>query len=259
MAGNRFEGASVIVTGAASGLGSAAASQFAREGASLVLVDLDEPRLRHTAQSIAAEGAAAHFLVGDVSRQKVATDAVNLAMRQFGRIDVLVNNAGIDPLAAKSITATSEAQWDEVMNVNVKSAFLFSQAVLAPMLIARAGALVHVASISGVAVSPDEAAYSVSKAALIGLSRTIAIDYARYGVRSNCIAPGILEAVMGDRRIDLSPAALAERTNAAAAAIPLGREGTYPEIARSILFLASRDSAYVTGQTLVADGGLLLA
>ncbi len=246
----RFAGKTVLITGAATGLGACAARAFAGEGAQLVLVD-------RNAGGLAALGAelGVRVVVGDASLVATADAAVSAA----GRVDVLFGNAGIDPLGATDVPGTSEDDWDRVMAVNVKSAFLFARAVLPGMIAAGAGSMVFTASIAGVKPVAGEVAYAVSKAALVQLTRCIALDHARQGIRANALCPGYLEAVMADRRADMTPEALAARSAGAAVAVPMGREGTYAEMARLVLFLSDpAQSGYVTGQALTADGGVTL-
>ena len=249
----RFDGKSVMIVGAATGLGAQAARDFAREGAHLTLVDRNAAGLADLARELATP---VRTVIGDATR----TETVAAAMQGLSRpIDVLFGNAGIDPLAATGVVNTSEADWDAVMAVNVKSAFLFARAVLPGMIAARSGALVFTGSIAALKPIAQEAAYAVSKAALLHLARCIALDHARDGIRANCLCPGVLEAVMTDRRADMTDEALRARSLAAAAAVPMGREGSYAEMARLVLFLADpAQSGYVTGQALTADGGITM-
>lgn len=249
----RFGGKAALVTGGASGLGLAVARQLHAEGASLVLVDWD----------VAAVGAAAKELdavrlPGDVSQAGTASAAVEMARSTFGRLDILFNNAGIDPLRARSVMETEEADWDRILDVNVKSAYLFAKAAIPLMCEGGGGAIVNTASIAGLKAAGDEAAYSVSKAAMVSLTQSLAIDFARDRIRVNCVCPGFMEMVMTDRRRDLSAEEVAARYAYADAHVPLGRQGTYEEVARCVAFLASDDASYVTGAALVVDGGMLL-
>ena len=247
----RFAGKTVLIVGAATGLGAEAARAFAGEGARLVLVDRNAAGLAALGRDLV--GAA--LVTGDASLAGTADAAVAAA----GRVDVLFGNAGIDPWGATDVPGTTEADWDRVMAVNVTSAFLFARAVLPGMIAAKAGSMVFTASVAGVKPVAGEVAYAVSKAALVQLTRCIALDHARDGIRANALCPGYLEAVMADRRADMTPAALAARKANAAAAVPMGREGSYAEMARLVLFLADpAQSGYVTGQALVADGGVTL-
>lgn len=256
----RFAGKTVLITGAASGLGAETARQFGAEGAALLLVDRDPAGLSGTASHLREAGVSVAVFEGDAAAAATATGAVASATAAFGGIDVLFNNAGIDPLSATTVTQTTEAEWDAVMAVNVKAAFLFCRAALPGMIERGGGVIVSTASIAALKPGDAETAYNVSKAALVQLMRSVALDYARHGIRANALCPGFLEAVMSDRRRDLSSQKLADRSKLAGSLVPLGREGKYAEMARAVLFLADQaESAYITGATLVADGGLLLA
>jgi NAD(P)-dependent dehydrogenase (short-subunit alcohol dehydrogenase family) len=255
----RFEGKVVIATGAASGLGLAAAEMFAAEGAALVLVDLNADALKEAAERVAATPAVVHAIVGDVSDPQVAQQAVRLAVERHGRIDVLFNNAAIDPWNATSLEETPEDMWTQVIDVNLKSAYMFTRAVIPHMRAAGGGAIVNTASTAGLKASPRESVYGISKAALIQLTKSVARDHAGEGIRSNCICPGFLESVMSDRSKDMSPELLAKRRERASGLVPIGREGRYDEVARAVLFLADpRESSYITGASLVIDGGFTL-
>lgn len=255
----RFSGSSVLIVGAATGLGAATAEAFAVEGASLTLVDRDAPRLAETAARIRLTGASVTEAAGDAALQATTDKAVAACLAAHGAIDVLFNNVGIDPLTATTVEYTTEAQWDAIMAVNVKSVFLFCRAVV-PLMAARGkGAVITTSSIAGLKPLGDEVAYAVSKAALIQLTKSIAAQYARRGVRVNCICPGFLQSVMQDRAAEMTPEALAARAALAERIVPMGRQGRYSEIAASVLFLADPiAAAYITGVALPIDGGQLL-
>ena len=248
----RFKDRVARVTGGGSGLGLEVARQLRDEGASLLLVDWDV-----AAVTAAAKALDAVRLPGDVSRAATAEAAVEMVRSTFGRLDVLFNNAGIDPLRARSVVETEESDWDRVMDVNVKAAYLFSKAAVPLMREGGGGAIVNTASIAGLKSAGDEAAYSVSKAAIVSLTQSLAIDFAPE-IRANCVCPGFMEKVMTDRRRDLTDEQISARYAYADAHVPLGRQGTYQEVARCVLFLASSDASYVTGTALVVDGGMLL-
>ena len=248
----RFDGKVALVTGGASGLGLEVARQLKAEGASLVLVDWDERSLE-----LAAAKVGARHVRGDVAVARTAQQAVAIVRTAFGRLDVLFNNAGIDPLRARSVLETEESDWDQVMDVNVKSAYLFCRESIPLMRESGRGAIVNTASIAGLKAAGDEAAYSVSKAAMISLTQSLARDLAP-AIRANCICPGFMEKVMTDRRRELTSEQEAARYAYADAHVPLGRQGTYAEVARCVLFLASDEASYVTGSALVVDGGMLL-
>jgi NAD(P)-dependent dehydrogenase (short-subunit alcohol dehydrogenase family) len=246
-----------LITGGASGLGLAVARQMAAEGARLVLVDWDQPRLEAATSTIEKSGEV-RSMRGDVSEEATATAAVELARSAFGRLDILFNNAGIDPLRARSVIETEVADWDQILDVNVKSAYLVSRAAIPLMREGGGGSIVNTASIAGIRPAGDETAYSVSKAAMVSLTGALALDFAADGIRANCVCPGYMEMVMTDRRRDLTEEQQAARAAGAATRVPLGRQGTYEEVARAVLFLAGPDASYITGAALVVDGGLLL-
>ena len=249
----RFSGQAALITGGASGLGLAVARLLASEGASLVLVDWDGDALEAAAGALGARR-----VQGDASEWDTAKAAVDLARSTFGRLDVLFNNAGIDPLRARSVVETAETDWDRVMDVNVRSAYVFTRAAIPLMREGGGGSIVNTASIAGLRPGADEAAYSVSKAAMVSLTQSTALDFAAVRIRANCVCPGFMELVMTDRRRDLTDEQQAARAAGAAARVPLGRQGTYEEVAKTVAFLASSDASYVTGAALVVDGGLLL-
>ena len=247
----RFSGKTVLIVGAASGLGAAIADAFHRDGARLVLVDRDAGGLARYAD----RDPRCSTLCGD------ATDPASMdeAVRMAGAVDILVHTAGIDPLSATDVPDTSLVDWQAVLSVNLTSAFLSARAVLPGMLERRRGTLLFTGSVAGLRPTPREAAYSVSKAGVIQLARAIALDHAREGIRANALCPGFLQSVMADRRGMLSASALIDRSRAAAAIVPLGREGRYDEMASLALTLCDDAvSGYVTGQAIVADGGMLL-
>jgi NAD(P)-dependent dehydrogenase (short-subunit alcohol dehydrogenase family) len=249
----RFSNQVALITGGASGLGLGVARLLGSEGASLVLVDWDGPALDAAAGELGAQR-----LQGDASKAATAAAAVELARAAFGRLDVLFNNAGIDPLRARSVVETEEEDWDRVMDVNVRSAYVFSRAAIPLMREGGGGAIVNTASIAGLRPGGDEAVYSVSKAAIISLTQSVALDFAADNIRANCVCPGFMEMMMTDRRRDLTEEQQAARAAGAAARVPLGRQGTYEEVAKTVAFLASEDASYITGAALVVDGGMLL-
>jgi NAD(P)-dependent dehydrogenase (short-subunit alcohol dehydrogenase family) len=255
----RFQDKVVIASGAASGLGLASARMFVEEGARVVLVDLNGSELAAEVRKLHAAGAEVEAVVGDVADPGTVRAAVSAAIERFGGVDVLFNNAAIDPWGATSLEETPEQMWNQVLDVNLKSAYLFIQAVLPHMREKGAGAIVNTASTAGLKASPRESVYGISKAALIQLTKSVARDHAAEGIRSNCICPGFLESVMSDRSKDMSGELLAKRRERASGLVPLGREGRYDEVARAVLFLADPvESSYITGASIVIDGGFTL-
>ena len=252
----RFTGKVVVATGAANGLGLAAARLFAAEGATLVLVDWDAAALATAQQEIqAATGAQVALVCGDASDAATARAALASA-KSLGGPDILFNNAGIDPLPATTVPGTSEDEFDRVMRVNVRSVFVFSRTMLPHFIERGRGVIVNTASIAGLMACPAEAAYATSKAAVVNLTRAMALDHAGQGVRVNCVCPGVLEGVMVDRRREMTREQLAGR-HASESGSPMRRAGGYDEVARSVLFLASDDASYCNGSALVVDGGMI--
>jgi NAD(P)-dependent dehydrogenase (short-subunit alcohol dehydrogenase family) len=253
-----LEGKVALITGGASGLGLEVARQMVAARARLVLVDWDKQSLDSATASLGTGGGEVRSLQGDVSDPATATAAIDLARTEFGRLDILFNNAGIDPLRARSVVETEVSDWDRILDVNVRSAYLMSRAAVLLMREGGGGSIVNTASIAGIKPAGDEAAYSVSKAAMISLTGSLALDFAADGIRANCVCPGFMEKVMTDRRKDLTEEQQTARAEGAAARVPLGRQGTYEEVAKAVLFLAGPDASYITGAALVVDGGLLL-
>ncbi|WP_448090665.1 SDR family NAD(P)-dependent oxidoreductase [Pseudomonas azerbaijanoccidentalis] len=253
---SRFADRVVLVTGAASGLGLATARLFASEGASLVLVDIDGAKLEKAKVEIEELGAHVVTHTGDVSKPITARSAVELTEATFGKLDVLFNNAAICPLTATALIETSDEMWDQVIDINVKSVFLFCKAAIPLLIKTGGGSIVTTASTAGLKASPRESVYGISKAALIQMTKSLARDHAKDKIRANCICPGFLEAVMTDRRAEMTSDALVKRRARASELVPLGREGGYEEVARSVAFLASElESSYITGAAVVIDGG----
>jgi NAD(P)-dependent dehydrogenase (short-subunit alcohol dehydrogenase family) len=237
-----------LVTGAGSGLGEAIALAFADAGATLALLDLTEAAARATLEAAGCKGMAVAADVADGAAVRHAVDAV---MRQAGPVDIVVNNAGITGLGPpKPAHETTAAEWERVIAVNLTGPFLVCQAVLPSMLERRAGVLVNVASAAGAVSVDGRTPYVTSKAGLIHLTRNLAVEYAGRGIRANALCPGWMDTPMTRWRLgDLD---LARRLRAA---IPMGRVAQPGEVAQAALFLACSASSYMTGQTLVVDGG----
>lgn len=248
----RFEGKTVVIVGAGSGLGAAITEEFASERARLLLVDRDKEALDR--QNIQFPGS--RILCGDAAEPEVVRQTLEIS----GPVDILIHTAGIDPLSATDVPGTTLEDWQSIISVNLTSAFLFARGVLPAMITRRSGCLLFTGSIAGLKPTPCEAAYAVSKAGVIQLARAIALDHARHGIRANVLCPGFLESVMADRKQRMSQSDLTKRSQTAAAMVPAGREGRYGEMAAIALTLCDDAvSGYITGQPIVADGGLMLA
>ena len=247
----RLKGKVALVTGGAAGIGRATAILLAREGAAVMVQDIREDG-RSTADDIVAAGGRASFIRGDVTRAGDAQAAVQKAVSEFGGLDILVNNAGI--IRRASVVQTTEEEWDRVMAVNVKSVFLFSKAAIPVMVRRGGGVIVSTASGWGLDGGKDAASYCASKAAVVNLTRAMAIDHAEQNIRVNCVCPGDTDtAMLREEARQLGQDV--DRFLAGSARRPLGRMGRPEEIAQAILFLASDASSYVTGTALVVDGG----
>lgn len=249
----RFLDKIVLATGVATGLGRVTAELFAREGAKLVLVDYNEAELNSVVQELRTGGAQVMSVVGDVSHADVADAAIERIEAEYGRLDILLNNAGINPVG--NIVDTPEDVWDRTIAVNLRSAYLFSARAIPLMERHGGGTIVNTASIASFKASTAEAAYSVSKAGLLQLTKVIAKDFAVRGIRANAVCPGFLPKYMADRLQGASQEQQATRSRRAAELVPMGREGTYEEIANIIAFLASEESSYMNGAGITADGG----
>ncbi|MGH8924085.1 MAG: SDR family NAD(P)-dependent oxidoreductase [Acidimicrobiia bacterium] len=237
-----------VITGASSGIGRAVAEGFAREGARLLLVarPQDQADLDATAQALPE----AVGLASDLSDPEAPTGIINKALEDFGRIDVLVNNAGFADVAP--VIEFSLERWDRVFNVNLRAMFLLSQA-FARYVIARGGggAIVNTASINGIRAEPMLAAYNVSKAGVIALSQSLALEFGQHNIRVNAVLPGMVYTRQTASLLDDPKFASSYLTG-----IPLGRFADPNDIAPAYVFLASEEARYLTGSSLVVDGGL---
>jgi NAD(P)-dependent dehydrogenase (short-subunit alcohol dehydrogenase family) len=252
MSGKQLYGKTALVTGGAGGIGQAAALLFASEGAAVGIVDLNQEKGQEVAREISMAGGRAIFEPADVTRPADCRRAVERTVHEFGGIHILFNNAGI--IRRASVVEISEADWDAVMAVNVKSIFLMSREVIPVMTAAKGGSIINTASGWGLAGGPRAAAYCASKGAVVLLTKAMAIDHGRQKIRVNCICPGDTDTAM--LRSEARQLGEAEdRFLAESAKRPLGRVGKPGEIAQAALYLASDAASFVTGTALVVDGG----
>jgi 3-oxoacyl-[acyl-carrier protein] reductase len=242
----QLEGRVALVTGAGGGIGAATARRFAREGATVVVNNVDLELARPLVTELQKEGARALSIAADVTARTDVEAMVNRVVGEFGRLDVLVNNAGVnrDAMSHKM----TEEQWDQVLAVNLKGTFLCAQAVLAGMRERGWGRVIDTSSVGSLG-NIGQANYAASKAGVIGLTRTLALECARYGITVNCIAPGPVMT----RMLAGVPEAIREKI---VAKVPVGRIARPEEIAGVHAFLASEDAAFITGQVLFVDGGM---
>jgi len=248
----RLQDKVALITGSAGGMGKAAAELFAREGASVIVTDVLADEGKETAQSIRDAGGKALFVKADVSKEEEVKYMVARGIDAFGRIDVLYNNAGIMPADDGGVTDLSEAVWDRIMDVNLKSAFFCTRHVVPHMIEQKKGSIINVASfVAFMGCTVPQDAYTASKGGMISLTKSFAIQYGPHGIRCNAICPGPIETPLL-RVLWTSEEARNLRLNR----IPLGRFGEINDIIYMALYLASDESSWTTGAWLVVDGGI---
>lgn len=236
-----------IVTGASRGIGAAVAALLAEDGAAVVVSGRDADRLERVVKDLEGSGASAVGVPGDVARREDCERLVETARQRFGRLDLLVNNAGItrDGLLVRM----KDEDWDRVMEVNLRGAFLMTRAAAKVMVRQRSGRIVNIASAAGAMGNPGQANYSAAKAGLIGFTKALARELAHWSILVNAVAPGLIDT---DMTATLPEAA----RQALLAQVPLGRAGTVREVAEVVRFLAGDGATYITGQVLHVNGGL---
>lgn len=239
-----------VVTGSSRGIGKAISLALAGRKAEIVLVDVAEKGLKETKKEVEKRGGRALVIKANLSRLKEIDRVVETTLKRFGKIDLLVNNAGL--CSRSSVSGVSEAEWERLMNVNLKGTFFLSREVLAVMKKQRSGKIINIASLAGkvggIAVGPD---YAASKAGVICLTKSLAKDAAPYGINVNCVCPGVIMTTM---TTGLPEKMLKEYCRN----IPLGRIGTPEDVANAVVFLSSEKADYITGEILDVNGGLLM-
>lgn len=249
----RLDGKVALVTGAARGIGRGIALRFAEEGAKVGVIDLDEAACQTVVDEIKAADGQAIALGVDVSHEGEVAYSVERMREQFGRVTVLVNNAAVMPSGA--VHETSTKAFERCLAVNLRGAFLMSKAVIPGMLEVGKGSIIHMSSVTGILGLPGLAAYSMTKAGLAGLTRAMSTDYARLGIRVNCVSPGTIDSPMLHEFLaeQENPEPLRQQFDAMH---PIGRVGQIEEVANVFVFLASDESSFVTGANYTVDGGL---
>lgn len=248
----KLEGKTAIITGAAAGIGAASATLFASEGANVVAVDLDGSKLDELAKKITTHGGNCLPVHCDVSQRADVERAIRAAIDSYRRIEILFNNAGIVPVG--KIETTDEAEWDRAIAINVKSMYLFCHALITHFRKNGGGVILNTASATVLRTVADRACYTATKAAIVGLTKSMALDYVRDNIRVNCLCPGTIDTPSLAQRIAAFPDPIEARKNFIARQ-PLGRFGAAEEVARAALYLVSEDATFITGVAFPVDGG----
>lgn len=242
-----------LITGGAIGIGAAIATLFAQEGAEVALTDVDVVHGEETCRRIREAGGVCRFYEMDVSNGQQVAHVIAQVLQDFKRVDILVNNAGI--WRPGRVTELDEEAWDRVLNTNLKGIFLVSKHVLPVMMETRRGVVINVASVAGLVGAPEASAYAASKGGVVNLSRSMALDFAPYNIRVNCLCPGLTDTAQGDSVVGHYKPTMNPR-EAKRTWQPLHRVGTAEDMAKAALYIASDDAEFMTGSMFVIDGGL---
>ena len=242
-----FHGKVALVTGGGSGIGRSTCEIFSERGGAVVIADVNETSAKATAEAIREKGGRAQAIRCDVSRWDQVEEAVNTARRSFGRLDVVINCAGI--LRISPLEETSEKDWNEVLQVNLTGAFLVTKAAFRAMREQGGGSIVHIASRMAIRVKENHGAYAAAKAGIVQLTQMAALEGGPYGIRVNCICPGFIDTPMTHAQYG------EEAFIGWKKVCPLGRVGRAEEVAQAMLFLASDQASFITGMALPVDGG----
>jgi len=245
-----FEKKAVLITGGARGIGRSIAERLHAGGANIAVVDVNVDAAKGTAAELSAKGVKCIGFECNVTKTDQCDAAIETTLKEFGKLDILINNAGItqDGLLIRM----SDEQWDAVIAINLTGAFKMSRAAAKTMMKARSGAIVNIASVVALIGNPGQANYCSSKAGLLGLTKSTARELAPRGIRVNAVAPGFIQTAMTDKLTE-------EQRKALAAQIPLGKLGLPADVAATVAFLASDDAAYITGQCISICGGMAMA
>ena len=249
----RLKNKVALITGAGSGIGRAIATLFAKEGAKVVIADIDNKRGEETAQMIRESRGEAMFVHADVSKSADAERMVKTTAEKYGKLDVLVNNAAINPRG--TVVDTTEEIWDKVINVNLKGVFLVSKHAIPIMAERGGGTIINIASVNGFVALANEAAYDAAKGGVVMLTKAMAIDHSRQNIRVNCVCPGATDTPLLRRSINVALDPEKQRKTFMEYNVALHRLIKPEEIAYAVLFLASDESSAVTGAAYMVDGG----
>jgi NAD(P)-dependent dehydrogenase (short-subunit alcohol dehydrogenase family) len=249
-----LDGKVALVTGAASGIGRATALTFAREGAKLVVADMNEDGGQQTVHMITENGSEAMFVQVDVTSASQIEAMISKTLETYGRLDCSFNNAGTEGTTMVSTIDYKEEDWNRVLSINLTGVWLCMKYEITQMLKQGGGAIVNTASVAGLVGSRGAgSAYAASKHGVVGLTKTAALEYAKQGVRVNCVCPGVIRTPMMERMLTRNP----ELEQQYIAAEPIGRLGLPEEIAESVVWLCSEAASFVTGHTMTVDGGMV--
>lgn len=249
---DEFQGKVVLVTGGAYGIGRAAAIGFARRGAKVVIADIDASRGEETLRRVKGAGGEAIFVKTDVSAEEDVQALVGRTLETYGRLDCAFNNAGIHKQFVSTIDFTL-SDWEEMINVNLKSVWLCMKYEIRQMLRQGKGAIVNTSSAAGLVGAPSNPAYPASKHGVVGITKSTALEFARKGIRVNCVCPGPTRTGMNEELTASNP----EMVKAMDQRVPMGRIGEPEEVAAAAIFLCSDEASYITGHALPVDGGIV--
>ena len=238
-----------LITGSARGIGRAIAEMFAKEGAIVIISDINAEMAAKTSQELVASGFQSSSFPCNVTDSKSVEEMVDKILDKYGRIDILVNNAGITK--DNLLLRMNESDWDAVLNINLKGVFICTKTIVKHMMKARKGKIINIASIIGIVGNAGQANYSASKAGIIGFTKSIAKEFSSRNITSNAVAPGYIQSDMTDKLNEKAKEEIFKT-------IPLGKLGTPQDVAGVCLFLASAKADYITGQVIVVDGGMAI-